>query len=77
MEFTVRQARRHAELSQEAVAKELGVNVSTYARLEKHPERFTMEQAQRFCKAVSLPADEINFLPQNLHKVENGKEERL
>lgn len=61
MEFTVRQARRHAELSQEAVAKELGVNVSTYARLEKHPERFTMEQAQRFCKAVSLPADEINF----------------
>ena len=61
MEFTVRQARRHAELSQEAVAKELGVNVSTYARLEKHPERFTMEQAHRFCKAVSLPADEINF----------------
>ncbi len=61
MEFTVRQARRHAELSQETVAKELGVNVSTYARLEKHPERFTMEQALRFCKAVSLPADEINF----------------
>ena len=61
MGFTVKQARRYAELTQEAVAKALGVSVGTYARLEKHPERFTMEQAQRFCKAVSLPADEINF----------------
>lgn len=61
MGFTVKQARRYAELTQEAVAKALGVSVSTYARLEKHPELFTMSQAQRFCNAVSISEDEINF----------------
>ena len=33
MGFTVKQARRYAELTQEAVAKALGVSVGTYARL--------------------------------------------
>lgn len=61
MGFTVKQARRYAELTQEAVAKALGVSVSTYARLEKHPELFTMAQAQRFCNEVSISEDEINF----------------
>lgn len=61
MGFTVKQARRYAELTQEAVAKALGVSVNTYARLEKHPELFTMAQAQRFCNAVSISEDEINF----------------
>ena len=61
MGFTVKQARRYAELTQEAVAKALGVSVGTYVRLEKHPELFTMAQAQRFCNAVSISEDEINF----------------
>lgn len=61
MGFTVKQARRYADLTQEAVAKALGVSVSTYAKLEKHPELFTMAQAQHFCTAVSISEDEINF----------------
>lgn len=77
MGFTVKQARRYAELTQEAVAKALGVSVSTYAKLEKHPELFTKAQAQHFCTAVSISEDEINFLLNNLQKVDYRKGERL
>ena len=65
MGFTVKQAHRYAELTQEDVAKSLGVSVSTYARLEKHPDLFTMAQAQRFCNAVSISEDEKIFTGQS------------
>lgn len=60
MGFTVKQARRYAERTQEDVAKVLGVS-----RLEKHPDLFTMAQAQRFCNAVSISEDEKIFTGQS------------
>ena len=61
MAFTVKQARRYAGITQTKMAELLGLSVSAYARLEKKAESFTMARAVRFCKAVSLPLEEINF----------------
>ena len=61
MEMNVRRARAFALKTQADVAKELGLSVRTYSKLEKKPENFTISQAKKFSKLVNLPYDDIFF----------------
>ena len=61
MEMSVKRARAFALKTQADIAKELGVSVRTYAKLEKSPESFTVQQAMKFAQLVSRPYNEIFF----------------
>lgn len=56
MQFTIRQARTHAGLTQEEMARELGVNRSTYIKIEKDVSRATVAQIQRIIQITGIPA---------------------
>lgn len=56
MRFTIRQARTHAGLTQAEMARELGVERTTYIRLEKDQSRVTMGQLDRISRVTGIPA---------------------
>lgn len=56
LRFTIRQARTHAGLTQEAMARELGIDRGTYLRLEKDQSRATMAQLDRISRVTGIPA---------------------
>ena len=61
MEFSVMQARKYAGLTQAETAEKMGVCRDTYRRIEKNPEKATIEQAYRFSEVVGLALDQIFF----------------
>lgn len=65
MSITVKGARANANKTQREVANALKVHVQTYANLERHPERFTVAQAERFARFVHQDVSDIIFLPDN------------
>ena len=62
MSFTVKQARLHADKTQQDMADILGVHVQTYRKIEEHPERATIEQAKKITDCTGIPYDEIIFI---------------
>lgn len=69
MVFTVRQARKYAGLTQAQMAKMLGINRSTYIRIEKDVTRATVGQINRIAEVTRVPIKEI-FLLENSTKVD-------
>lgn len=61
IKFTVKQAQKYAEKTQEECAKRLGVCRTTYIRLEENPSRLTIEQGKIFAQYVGLPVECISF----------------
>lgn len=61
-EFTVEQARKYADLTQQQVADEMNMCRSTYINLEKNPDLFTIHQAKRFAEITGIPLDVISFV---------------
>lgn len=61
MSYTVRQARMLADKSQSESANAIGVCLQTYRKLEKNPEKVTIEQAKILSKFFGLPYDAIFF----------------
>lgn len=59
--MTVRQARMFRDLSQQQVADALNVNVDTYRRIERNPQKATIEMAIKFCSVVNMKMDDIFF----------------
>lgn len=59
--MTLRQARVGADMTQDTVAKKLGVHVNTYRRWEQRPEEMPMGYAIRFCEIVNTPLNFISF----------------
>lgn len=59
--LTLKQARLCAEVSQEEVAKAIGVSRYTYMRLEKTPDRATIAQAKAISNFLNVSYDEIFF----------------
>lgn len=57
--FTLKQARQYAGLTQQALAERLGIDRSTYIRLEQDASRATVAQIVRIAK-------ETGISPQNL-----------
>lgn len=62
MQFTMAEARRYRNLTQESVANSIGVSRSAYIFLEKNPEKMTIERAKKFSNAVNIPMENIVFL---------------
>lgn len=61
MKFTLEQARKYALKTQKEMAEILGVCRETYIKLEKSPEKVTVEQAAIISKATGIPYDDIFF----------------
>lgn len=59
--MTVKQARMLRGLTQQQVADALNVNVDTYRRIEKNPQKATIEMAVQFCCIVQKKLDKIFF----------------
>lgn len=62
MQFTVKQARTHAGLTQAYMAKVLGVNRGTYSKLEKDLSLVTVGQLRKISQETGIPIRDI-FLP--------------
>jgi putative transcriptional regulator len=69
--FTVRQARTLAGLTQEQMAKQLGLPVNTYRRHELNPGMMRANTAVQLAQIANLPIDQI-FFGSNLPKVDNA-----
>lgn len=59
MQFTIKQARLHAGLTQECVAKHLGIDRGTYIRIEKDPEKATVKQINMISEITGIPLSNI------------------
>lgn len=69
MQFTLRQARAHAGLTQADVADSLGIDRGTYLRMEKDPQRATIRQINQISQITGIPVSDI-FLGCNSTKVD-------
>lgn len=72
MWFTIRQARVHAGMTQEAIAKKLGIDRSTYIKIEKEPPRATVCQINKISEMTGIPVEDI-FLGCNSTNVDNAQ----
>lgn len=59
MQFTLRQARTHAGLTQADVANSLGIDRGTYLRMEKDPQRATIRQINAISALTGIPVSDI------------------
>lgn len=69
LQFTLRQARTHAGLTQADVANCLGIDRGTYIRMEKDPQRATIRQINQISGLTGIPVRDI-FLGCNSTKVD-------
>ena len=63
MKFTLRQARRYADFSQNDMAKKLHVGLNTYRNYESGDSPMRVETAKKFAKETGVPFDQIIFYP--------------
>ena len=61
MKFTVRQARRFADLSEIEMSKKLMVCRETYRKLEEKPELITKVQRDTVSLVTGIPLNQIIF----------------
>ena len=59
--YTVEQARKLRNKSQQQMALHLKIHVQTYRKIEKNPENATIKQAKEISDFLEMPYDEINF----------------
>lgn len=59
--MTLKQARIGAEMTQQDVAKAMGIDTGTYAKYEKNPETMTLKRFRDFCRVVNVSSDAIFF----------------
>lgn len=61
MKFTLKQARNYAGLTQEEVAKKLGISTLTYSKYERGKSDISAKQAKKFSKLVGIEMDNLIF----------------
>ncbi len=69
MQISLRSARINANLSQEQLAKKLGVHRQTIKNWEKNPAKLTIEKAESICEVLNVNMSDI-FFGTNLHNVD-------
>lgn len=62
MQFTIKQARAHAGMTQNAMAKAMKIDRGTYRRIENDITRCTIGQLLAISKITGIPYRDI-FLP--------------
>lgn len=73
MQFSIRQARVHAGLTQKKMAEYLGIDRGTYFKIEKDPLRATVRQVNKISEITGIPVEDI-FLPMYSTKVDISQE---
>lgn len=63
MAYSVKQARLFSGMTQDEIAKKMGINRSTYIKLEKNPGSMTIEQGVEFSHITGVDFNDIVFLP--------------
>lgn len=63
--ISLKAARINADLTQDQVAKELGVNNKTVCAWENGKSFPGADKIDALCKLYGVPYDHINFLPNN------------
>lgn len=61
MSLTVKQWRRAKDITQEQMAKELGIHVNTYQNWEEAPEKISIEKAVQIANIFNVPFDDVSF----------------
>lgn len=59
--FTVRQARKYADITIEKMSKHLGMDKTTYIRYERNPKMFTYPSAIKISELTGIPFNRIYF----------------
>lgn len=59
MRFTVKQARNFAGMTQADMAKVLGIDRTTYIKIEKDVSRATVAQVEKISTATGIPPNNI------------------
>lgn len=59
--LTLKNARRLAEVSQNDLAKAVGMSRNTYLKIEKNPDTATVAQAKAISEFLGISYDEIFF----------------
>ena len=62
MKITLKQARIGVDMTQQEVADRLGVHVTTYGRMEAHPEDITFKQGSQLAQIFKINVDDIFFI---------------
>lgn len=60
-QYTVKQARRLANLTIREMAQKLGMSVTTYKSKESHLTRFYYDEACHFSEITGIPLRRISF----------------
>lgn len=55
----LREARKEAELSQEAFADKIGINRTYYGNLERGENAISMDKLQEISKVLNIPLSEL------------------
>lgn len=61
MIFTIKQARKLRDLTQDQLAEALQVHVQTYRKIEENPESATVEQAKKIAEVTGISVDQLFF----------------
>ena len=61
MSFTIKQARKLADKSQNEMAKALKVHVQTYRKIENNPRMATIDQVKIIAEQTGLSFDQLFF----------------
>lgn len=61
IEFTVVQARRYANKTQQESAEHIGVSAPTYKKYEENPALFPLGKAYKLAEFFGVPYDSIKF----------------
>ena len=65
MQFTIKKARQYSGLTQEAMAKKLGVSTKTYQNYESGKVAMRIDTAKTFSKLTGIELSKIIFLLSN------------
>lgn len=65
MQFTIKQARTYAGLTQEQAANAIGVCHHRYMKIEKDQESATVAELNRFSKATGIPLRDFILVPKS------------
>lgn len=76
MQFTIKQARKYANLTQEQVANAIGVCRHRYMKIEKDQNEATVAELNALSRATGIPLGAF-ILVQDSTKVERGRPEIL
>lgn len=63
--ITLEMARAKIGLTQEELAKKLGINRNTYAKYEKYKSSMRIDMAQKFSSIVGISIDNLIFFKNN------------